>query len=319
MRDKSLQLETTISPFANFLSGYTGSTVYLELMRGNNGDKLIHEGIKLILSSSGCCEVSHPEKADLILINGSGAMHDLAAMGLDYLIKYRQSYPLHPLAVAPSTFRFRGIQAEKYFSPKETPLYLFARTQKDLQYISDAKPSPNVFSAISKDLALELEGSEFLSKLLTGVRPRWNLIALRKDNLGAAGGFLSQAKGSRLPRAIRRPLSRARDWLVASRSRSIVEEILRKEKQGRHRAGTTYTRDISVSVSFDEFLEAIAGAQLIITDRIHVAILGNLLDKRVYLLSDLYHKNASIYEANLSGPGSKTVFVDRNMQMASGN
>ena len=68
-------------------------------------------------------------------------------------------------------------------------------------------------------------------------------------------------------------------------------------------------RDVSVSVSFAEFTEAIRNAALIITDRLHIGILGYLLEKRVVLRPGAYHKIRGVYELSMSGPNSRTTLT----------
>lgn len=63
----------------------------------------------------------------------------------------------------------------------------------------------------------------------------------------------------------------------------------------------TRVRDISVAEeSFAGFCNAAAGASEIYTDRLHVAILGAMLDKPVSFFGNSYHKNRGVYDYSLS-------------------
>lgn len=60
-------------------------------------------------------------------------------------------------------------------------------------------------------------------------------------------------------------------------------------------------RDISVTAnSFDDWIDTVANAKVVFTDRLHVAILATILDKRVYWYETSYHKSRGVYEYSLS-------------------
>jgi exopolysaccharide biosynthesis predicted pyruvyltransferase EpsI len=60
-------------------------------------------------------------------------------------------------------------------------------------------------------------------------------------------------------------------------------------------------KDISVkSRDFQEFVEYVASARKIETDRLHIAILGHIFDKKVLLHDNSYYKNRGVYEYCMS-------------------
>jgi len=64
--------------------------------------------------------------------------------------------------------------------------------------------------------------------------------------------------------------------------------------------GTSYVcKDVNLLADFKSFVEVVANACKVYTDRLHVAILAAILAKETYLLPNSYHKNKSTYEFSL--------------------
>lgn len=60
---------------------------------------------------------------------------------------------------------------------------------------------------------------------------------------------------------------------------------------------------VSVAGSFDEWVQYHARTEKVITNRLHSAILGAILGKRVTLLPNSYHKNRSVHSYSLEERG----------------
>ncbi|MEM5867127.1 MAG: polysaccharide pyruvyl transferase family protein [Candidatus Aenigmatarchaeota archaeon] len=66
--------------------------------------------------------------------------------------------------------------------------------------------------------------------------------------------------------------------------------------------------DISLLNSFRKFVNLIEGSENIFTDRLHVAILSAILEKKTVLFPNSYYKNRGVYEFSLyKYPGVKFV------------
>ena len=126
---------------------------------------------------------------------------------------------------------------------------------------------------------------------------------MRKDEEGSAG-ILAKIRGIWLPRKIRRLFIPIRDKLVALVSFDAIKAILKEE--GVSEDIPKIYSDISSSVGFDEFVTTICNAALIITNRLHVGVLGHMLNKRVVLIPGTYHKIEGVYKLSMSGTGSQT-------------
>ena len=57
--------------------------------------------------------------------------------------------------------------------------------------------------------------------------------------------------------------------------------------------------DISKRGRLEDFVSAVANADRIFTDRLHVAILAHTLGKEATLYDNRYHKNRGVYEYSL--------------------
>jgi exopolysaccharide biosynthesis predicted pyruvyltransferase EpsI len=296
------------SEFERFLRERGALKTFFEPLSGNNGDELITMGARHLLSKIDLPLVSTPEEAEQIVINGGGAMVDIwDGAGIKVLEKYRLSFPTTPLIVAPSSFRFNGIDFPGICGLGTSELTVFARESYSLDLLRSLNLPANTTACMSQDLAFELKDSTFLNQHKKDKQAAHVLIALRKDKEGDAG-VLVKVKGGWLPGILRKPLSRLRDRLVASRVQGLLDQIISK-------AGTFDDKprlycDVSASVCFQEFVDSIKNAALIVTDRLHVAILGNLLEKQVLLRPGGYHKIRGVYEHSMSGSDSLVTLVD---------
>jgi exopolysaccharide biosynthesis predicted pyruvyltransferase EpsI len=69
--------------------------------------------------------------------------------------------------------------------------------------------------------------------------------------------------------------------------------------------GPVKVNDVSATAdSFEEWVNAAARAQYIYTDRLHIAILGSILDKPMTWYDTGFHKSRGVYQYSLAGePG----------------
>ncbi len=281
-------------------------TYFDEYPGGNNGDVIILKGNQHVLKKVGCKLVDSPKQAEQILIRGNGAMVDIYQTDFKKLAEYREKYSSVPLIVGPSTFRFHGADFRKICELSSSSQFiLFARDKNSVQAIREINPPAHCVVHVSHDLAFELYDSYFIANLLNQCSEKHILVAMRKDKEGTAG-ILTKTKGTWLPKNVRRPLSWLRDRLVARVSKDTVEMAIEQEDvPGLPRI----YRDVASSLSFEDFVASIRDATLIVTDRLHVGVLGHLLQKRVVLVcATEYHKHKikGVHELSMCGHGSKT-------------
>jgi exopolysaccharide biosynthesis predicted pyruvyltransferase EpsI len=301
------------SPFREYIESISNRSIYFEEWEGgNNGDQLITMGVWRILEETRCELVDSPQKAEVILMNGGGWFQDVFPGAFEPIACYRRAYPSVPMIMAPQVFRIDRSKFREICLISHSPLALFARDHVSFESLREADLPEHCQIHMSPDPAFELEGSDFIVDLSRASSERHVLVALRKDQFTSTGKsvtakLLVRAKGTWFPKRIRRPLSRIRDRLVGLASKDVIRGILREQNVSKQ--VPMLCRDISVSVRFDEFAEAIRDAALIVTDRLHVAILGHLLGKPVVILcgeTAIGDKLRGVYDFSMSGPNSRT-------------
>ncbi|MBN1788204.1 MAG: polysaccharide pyruvyl transferase family protein [Sedimentisphaerales bacterium] len=296
------------SLFYRFMKSVNSKKTYFWLGErdANNGDRLILKGVQRILRETGCELVDSPEAAEQILMNGGGRFQDIWPKAFEQIAYFRRKYPLLPLIMAPQIFRIGKVNFKEICEISRSPLMLFARDSISLKSLQDSNLGAHCKVDISQDPAFELIGSEFIRNLIESSSEKHVLIAMRKDECGPAK-ILSRTHGMWLPKKVRRPLSWVRDRLVARISGNTIEKIIKDEK-GAKKLPRIY-RDVSSSVSYEKFVKVIRDAGLIITDRLHISILGYLLNKRVVLVwrpGPLGDKLKGVYDFSMSGADSRT-------------
>jgi exopolysaccharide biosynthesis predicted pyruvyltransferase EpsI len=301
------------SRFYRFMESVKDKKIFFrEWEHGNNGDQLILMGVQRVLRETGCELVDSPEAAEQVLLNGGGWFQDAFPRAFEKIAYYRRQYPSLPLIMAPQVFRVQNVNFKEVCEISNSPFILFARDYFSAESLQQKNLPEHCQIHVSQDPAFELEGGDFIKDLAQASSEKHVLIALRKDEFIAnselsTAKLLARAKGTWLPKRIRRPLSWVRDRMVANVSKDVIARILKEEKVKRELP--KIYRDVSVSVGFEKFVTAIRDAALIITDRLHVAVFGHLLGKRVVILCGpgyIREKLKGVYDFNMSGPGSRT-------------
>jgi len=296
------------SRFASFLETLSDRNIFFEPLQGNNGDRLILMGARWLLRKCCCKLVEEPQKADLILLNGSGGMNDIWHFGLNKLESYRTNYPKLPIVVGPSTYRFKGNQFKRICEINDTPLFFFTRDIISIGIIRKECSASQIDVQPSQDLAFELQDSDFIKNLREGVQEKHVLIVTRGDRESLSKGILTKVKGTWVPKKLRAPLSRARDKLLSFKRRKTYKSIMKG--YGIPRDTPVINQDISCRVSFPEFVATIRDAAFIITDRLHVGVLGHMLNKETVLFPASYDKTKGVFEMSMSDRNSRTTLIE---------
>jgi exopolysaccharide biosynthesis predicted pyruvyltransferase EpsI len=301
------------SPFREYMEGVKHrKTYFLELEHGNNGDHLIAMGIRRVLKEANTEIVDCAQAADQIVMDGGGRFQDAFPRAFEIIARHRRNYPSIPLIMAPQVFRVERVDFRGICAQATSPLILFARDHFSAASLREADLPVYCEVHLSQDPAFELSGSSFIMELIETSSEKHVLIAMRKDEFIAdpdslRARFLHRAKGTWLPKSIRRPLSMLRDRVIARVSGDAITVVLEQEKVAR--GLPKIYRDISVSISFPEFVAAVRDAAVVITDRLHVAVFAYLLRKRVVILCEqeyLWPKLKGVYDFSMSAEGSRT-------------
>ena len=286
------------SAFSLFLATKSSEKIFFEPLNGNNGDRLIRMGMQELFSQHKITSTETPDEADIILLCGGGACNDEWPTGAAQVLEtYLKRFPHKEIIVGPSSYHFRELDFAGIVNQTRSKVTLFSREQISHQLLKDYRFGNHVSLAISQDLAFELAQSPFIEEQINKSRNDLFLCALRKDREGDAG-ILAKTSASWLPDPIRIPLSRLRDRLVANRKSGVINEVIAR-MDPKVETSNIFYRDVSVSVDFQTFCQNIRETQAILTNRLHIAILGSLLNKEVYLIPGSYHKIEGVYNYSL--------------------
>lgn len=293
-------------PVSEFLHSLAGHRVYLDPLFGNHGDRLIAMGAEHLLDKALIQRVRKPADAEWLLVNGGGGMAE-GWRGLDIVRDYSERYPDTPLAVLPSSFLFRQAAPERWFKARRAPLYLWARERPSFELIRNLQPGCEYQACLDHDLAFALADHPVLTGL-RGTGPERVLLAVERDDWeGPTGrtrplslpglGFIPEAWRNALRKVLAGPLRRRQDR--ASAFCPAAADFAAAHWKEHDLALRCADVSLGETCTFEEFLAAVASASVIVTTRLHVAILGHLLQRRVALVEGSYHKNRGVFEYSL--------------------
>jgi exopolysaccharide biosynthesis predicted pyruvyltransferase EpsI len=302
-----------------FLSTLSGRRVYFDALHGNHGDRLIALAAEALIERAGIAPVRGVRSAEFILVNGGGSMAD-GWFGLDRLARYCRSFPEVPLAVLPSSFHFEHSSLSELCSLRRAELWLWARERPSFDLLLQQQARGCRFHAgLDHDLAFALRRHPLVEQLRRAAQPRHILVVERDDWEGATGrrrplalpgfSFIPESVRSRVRRGLVAPLRRRQD-----RTSAFCRAALAYARQ-RHpeTAGLpSVAADVSLAETcdFDAFLRQVAGAAVIVTTRLHVAVLGQLLEIPTCLVEGRYHKYRGVFAYSMQGGSVELVAWD---------
>jgi exopolysaccharide biosynthesis predicted pyruvyltransferase EpsI len=301
-----------------FLQTLEGRKVFFDPLHGNHGDSLLTLAAQMLLADAGADMVADPAAAGFILLNGGGSMVD-GWHGLQKLRRFCRMYPRTPLAVLPSSFHFPRTRLVDIVGRRSAPMWLWARERTSLDLLRRAGLESSVTLAIDHDLAFFLAGTPFIDELKSHQPDNSLLIVERDDWEGPTGrrrvlsppglDFIPEKFRTAVRRHMLGPLRKRQDQ--ASPFRKAALDFVRQYHP--EAAGMpSYTGDISLPevCDFDAFLDHVARSSIIVTARLHVAIIAHLLNRRTYLVDGSYHKFRGVFEYSMRGGSTALIHWD---------
>ena len=164
-----------------------------------------------------------------------------------------------PLAVAPQSYLFTHTRFHMYFEDGR-PAHLFCREPYSMEHLKKKGLPKNVSVSLSPELALYLT-EEDLNQFIEPREGGYQLLAFRRD------------KESALEKTTKDELFELSDNPLVS--------------------------DISIEKTMSDFVSCVYYADIVYTDRLHVAILSSIFGKDVTLFGNKYHKNRGVWEYSL--------------------
>ena len=259
---------------------------------GNNGDELIYKGLNKKLKDlkigyeeikyresklsqrisfinkkfgTNLREVSISKKTDLILIHGGGNMNDHWGNGTSLLRNLILNYDV-PIAVAPQTFYFTETNISEILKKAKQEIHLFCREETSYSSLERMQLPDNIKIYLSDDTAFYLSKEDFTYLNGGDDKKEYALLCFRGDKESKTSLDVNEAFKEIFM-----------DWDM-----EIINE-----------------GDISVNQSFEDFVKIIAGAKIVVADRLHVGVLSSILEKPAILLPNSYFKNKAVYEYSL--------------------
>lgn len=261
---------------------------------GNNGDTLIYKGLEKVLDEnnttydtieptsrghinsmkyvinrvsafSGYMPVNElpTDRYDIVIIHGGGNFKDIGGLGVSihYLQYLNKNMSNSKIILAPQSCWLGSKNLSSIISDNNSnEICLFTRERYSYNLLKRQNENENTTIKLSPDTALYLD-KEYLKKYITsGVTSGNTLLAFRDD-----------------------------------RESIISESCIKKLENSRQ---NTSCLDISNKdkYSLSEFVSITNSADKVFTDRLHVSIIGYLLNKEVILFPNRYYKNRGVYD-----------------------
>jgi len=301
---------TTFRSISDILDIIRGRRIYFKDLTINNGDELIELGARYFLSNADVISVTDSSEASVIIINGGGWLGvEIWNDNFSLLRQLAQDYRDKPIIIFPSSFYFHNYDFPSLFKGRSAPCYLFARDRYSLETIQNYNYPSDVHIGVDHDMAWQLLNTEFIDDLKKKAREKHILIVERFDLENSTRQPLIMRIPIKLRRTIPDPLRRI-----------IREKILLRPVEKTEFAQMTiqwiyqnysnlvglpvYSKDISneYDFTFEQFIDYIVDAALIVTTRLHVGFLAAMLGKTTFLKARKgeYKKIEGCYHYTLS-------------------
>ncbi|MFI7579550.1 hypothetical protein [Kocuria kalidii] len=287
---------------------------------GNNGDELLMRIFWRILDQAGIRTVDDIRKAEVLLVPPSGSLLQMYAFP-DLMQKSTSENMEAPMVIFPSSANFPTRDPEFLFRGRTSKTTWILREKYSYDHLR--KAWGDSLASVGCELILDHDvvasHSEVVRDIFKSVKSGCPLVGARKDveqnsvsnklNQPLASGAFGIARSAafrqistrvpygpvytRLARAVRAKKQKEAGAALISQ----MPEMSREPFLGR---GVLH-RDISSKhqATFDEYLEVIAGAGPVLTDRLHIALPAAILGKDVWLVEGGYHKARGVVEQSL--------------------
>lgn len=299
---------------------------------GNNGDRLLELSFNKLVDEFGM-ELTSLESGepDYLVVPPNGALVD-TYQAPRLLARRLASLPDKPLILFPSSAFFQSQNPAEIFAGRSAPTLWILREKQSLDHLKeqwgDSLRAKRVTLALDHDVVVS--GHQHLASLFDSAgradRGRGLLVSRlgveaedMRDQLvvpsaGRARGAAVRVLRS-MPQAVQIAVRRQRTRPRQLRANQKMIASLPQDLACTLDNLDGIMRDIDISdptlCSFDRFVEQIATANFIVTNRLHVAIPGTILGKRVVLVDSGYHKLAGVFEQSLQSVENLT-FIRRN-------
>lgn len=291
----------------------------------NNGDLLMHRVFFDICQGFDITFTESAAEADFIAIPPNGALLD--RFRAPQIVRDRlRPHGDKPVVIFPSSAQFMQVDPSMMFENRTGPTLWILREPYSHDHLAkdwgDGLAKAGVVLALDHDVVVS--GARFVTehfphRALGRLHNRSLLVArlgvesrdIRNDSPSIdtyearAGSSVKRtlvAVSRSLPSPAVRPARRASTFrrIQAANAEvlSAVPRPVQERFDRRARLTATDISDVSL-VSFDGYRDRVVAADLVVTNRLHVAIPAALLGKETHLVDSGYHKLRGIYEHSL--------------------
>ncbi|WP_157075652.1 polysaccharide pyruvyl transferase family protein [Janibacter anophelis] len=293
----------------------------------NNGDILMRSVLHDICRQQNVQLTGNPEHDfDFVAIPPNGALLD-RFKAPDLITKELKRYTRKPLLIFPSSAQFLKQNPARMFDNRQAPTLWILREPYSMEHLE--RDWGNALRDVGVTLALDhdvvISGAEHVPRYIPnaqagGIRGRSLLVGRLgveardiRNEMTTVDSYENRAgsnfkrmivTGARsLPPRALRPLRRISTFQRVNRAnRELLDAApsdIRSKFTHLDRIWGTDLSDTSL-VNFEQFCRRIGDANLVLTNRLHVAIPSALLGKETVLVDSGYHKLKGIFEHSLS-------------------
>lgn len=279
---------------------------------GNHGDWIMHRVFDRLLDDLGVDRVA-ASHAEAIVIPPNGALLDVyQAPGI--IAERLRLLPDLPVYIFPSSARFVTSDPAEMFTGRRSPVLWISRERHSHEHLSRhwaaSLSKAGVHLALDHDVVCS--GHTYIPDLFPEAQPRTALVVARLE-------AESKPLGSRptSPSPSRKALVAAFTNMPSARARQVVRRRVTSERQKIANAAMLATLG-SKAIAFEghppginldisdpslctreNYRRELAGAAVVASNRLHVALPAAILGRRVFLVNTGYHKLSGVYEQSL--------------------
>lgn len=300
---------------SEFFANLKYKKFYYHRYPGNNGDDLIDLGARIFFKKYRLNLVNKIEDCDCIILSGGGGIVKQWLTGIEFLSFANTQYPKIPIIVLPSSLDEGDLDLVENFDKRTAPFYIWARENYTYEILQKYKLK-NFHIGLDDDMAILAKGAKELANESPSINRYILLVerfdaennsmeaALRKKNFQLRNlklaNFFKQFIPLEIKRLIKRNIKNP-NWSKRDFVKHSLAEIYKDYPEAKNLKIVYCDISLQEYASFKKFIELTKNASYISTMRLHVGILGYLINKPTYLRygENIPHKIKGVYEYSL--------------------
>lgn len=288
---------------------------YYHRYPGNNGDDLIDLGAQIFFKENHINIVNNIEESDCIILCGGAGITKEWCVGIEFLTFANTKFPNLPIIVLPTSLGEEDLDLVCKLKTRSAPFFIWARENYTYIILQKYKQK-NFHIGLDHDMAILAKGAKELADESPSIN-RYILLVERFDaennSMEAAqqkknfqlrnsklANFFKQLVPLEIKRLIKRNIKNP-NWSKRDFVKHSLAEIYKDYPEAKNLKIVYCDISLQEYASFKKFIELTKNASYISTMRLHVGILGYLINKPTYLRygENIPHKIKGVYEYSL--------------------